>query len=320
MAKPTWHPSADILTLKQRANFIERIRNFFKERDVLEVETPTLSHATVTDPYIQSFSVIDQVADLGKVYYLQTSPEFAMKRLLAAGSGSIYQISKSFRHGEKGRLHNPEFTMLEWYRTDFDHHQLMDEIDLFLKEMLAISATERLSYAKLFEDYAGINPHHATVEELKLSARDINYASLPSTYKKDWLDLLFTHKIEPYLGQELPLLVYDFPKELAALSKIRHEDLPIASRFEVYFKGIEIANGFHELLDVEEQRDRFDKDNTFRKMNHMNEMPIDEFFLEALTCGLPPCSGVALGVDRLLMLALGYNTIADVISFVFDRA
>ncbi len=319
----TWQPTASIDILRERAQILGRIRSFFMERGVLEVETPLLSHATVTDPYIMS--IVAPFKQIGstkeELCYLQTSPEYAMKRLLAAGTGAIFQITKSFRQGEVGRIHNPEFSMLEWYRPGFDHHALMDEMDELLRVVLQSPVATRRSVAQVYEHYLGIDPHRATVAELKACAEQ-HVEQLPSIQddKNSWLDLLFTHSIEPHLGKDAPFFLYDFPVSQAALAKIRLEDPPVASRFEVYYKGIELANGFHELQDVAEQRRRFENDLAYRKQNNISLVAMDERFLAALQHGIPDCAGVALGIDRLIMLALECETIDGVISFAFSSA
>jgi lysyl-tRNA synthetase class 2 len=320
----SWQPTATLEVLKKRAHIYAQIRHFFAERGVLEVDTPILSHATVTDPHIMSIPAYYKAigSNEEQKLYLQTSPEFAMKRLLAAGSGSIYQLSKAFRQGELGRWHNPEFTMLEWYRLDFDHHQLMDEMDELLQWTIQTLSAKRISYAEAFECYVGIDPHHAPISELKNAAKthDIFYQNNNETEQNHWLDLLFTHCIEPQLGIDRPCFIYDFPASQAALSKVRLENPPVASRFEVYFKGIELANGFHELQDPLEQRRRFEANQLYRKHHHIPSVPLDENFLAALQHGLPNCSGVALGVDRLILLSLNTEKIADVLSFAFPQA
>lgn len=321
-----WQPSASFETLQLRAAIIRKIRDFFNSRGLLEVETPLLSHASVTDLHLHSFQTIYQKDDHSPqaTLYLQTSPEYAMKRLLAAGSGSIFQICKAFRNsGETGRLHNPEFTMLEWYRPGFDHHDLMDEMNDLLQEILNTETAERFSYNELFIKYINIDPHHCTALELKNKAQrfGINKISnFDDTNKDNWLYLLMSHIIEPQIGQTVPTFVYDFPSTQAALAKIRHDDPPVAERFEVYYKGIELANGFHELTQVEEQRKRFLHDLELRKNSNYPIVPIDEHFLAALSYGLPNCAGVALGLDRLIMLALRKATIADVLSFTIQQS
>ncbi len=314
-----WKPTASIESLKKRSNVLQKIRHFFMSRDVLEVETPLMSHATVTDPYLHSFPV--RASD--KTYYLQTSPEYAMKRLLAGGSGSIFQLCKSFRDDEKGRFHNAEFTMLEWYRVGFDHHDLMDEMEDLLKLILGDCCLEKFSYAQLFEKYFALNPHTASLETLHECAKKYLNDRLPNFEIDDrdlFLQLLMTEYIEPELSEKELVFIYDYPVTQAALSRIRHDDPPVAERFEVYFKGIELANGFHELSDANEQRARFEKDLQKRKSLGYSEVPIDEKLLAALEHGFPDCAGVALGVDRLIMLALQKSHIDEVIAFPVDRA
>lgn len=318
-----WQPSATLAILRERAKLIAKIRHFFAEKNVLEVDTPLMSHSTVTDPHVVGIPAIFKTygTTQEKKLYLQTSPEYAMKRLLAAGSGDIYQISKAFRQGEVGKLHNPEFSMLEWYRLGFDHHALMDEMDELLQIILKVAPAERISYADLFLKHLQINPHQADAAALEKLAAEKNIPLSGKLSDRDaWLDLLWTHCIEPVVGQERPIFLYDFPASQAALAKIRPENPPVASRFEVYFKGIELANGFHELQDAKEQARRFENDLAFRQQHGLPEMPVDKNFLEALQHGLPDCAGVALGIDRLIMLALGRETVAGVLSFAFDRA
>ncbi len=318
-----WQPTASLDVLRQRAEILSRLRAFFASRDVMEVETPLLSHATVTDSHIMS--IVAPFKELGCekeiICYLQTSPEYAMKRLLAAGAGSIYQLTKAFRQGEVGRLHNPEFSMLEWYRPGFDHHALMDEMDELLQVVLQLSPATRMSATQVYQLYLKIDPHEASVDDLKTCAK-LYIESLPDMAddKNNWLDLLFTHCIEPHLGSDAPFFLYDFPASQAALAKIRPENPPVASRFEMYFKGVELANGFHELQDAKEQRGRFEKDLAYRRNHHLPSVPMDERFLAGLQEGLPDCAGVAMGIDRLIMLVLNQNSISDVISFAFPLA
>jgi len=318
-----WQPSAAIDQLRARARILKSIRDFFAARDVMEVETPLMCHTSVTDPYIQSIPALFQAQPHAKEsrHYLQTSPEYAMKRLLVAGSGAIFQICKAFRQGEIGRYHNPEFTMMEWYRPGFDHHQLMDEMDELLQLILNKPAAERLSYADIFMQHVQLNPHTATLQELQTCAQQKNISVAGEITDRDtWMQLLMSDYIEPRVGQDRPCFIYDFPASQAALSRVQPSQLPVASRFEVYFRGIELANGFHELQDASEQRKRFEKNNAERKALGFNEMVIDEFLLAALDQGLPDCAGVALGIDRLIMLAEESKQIADVLSFDFIRA
>ncbi len=333
----SWRPSASLDDLKARASLLADIRSFFSERGVLEVETPALSHAATTDPAIESFVTQHRGPASGKEppLYLHTSPEFPMKRLLAAGSGSIYQICKVFRSEEYGRLHNPEFTLLEWYRTGYDYHEMMDELENLVSGLLEpyiqLGSSERRSYAEVFQVYAGINPHQADLQALKKCAEE-HAVSIPvsmledgDTSSKDvWLDLLLTQIIGPRLGKDKLTFLYDYPASQASLAKIRQENEngggEVAERFELYLKGVELANGFHELQDHNEQAKRFKAEVDRRISEGRPAIPQDEYLLEALEHGLPQCSGVAMGLDRLLMLATGHRSLREVIAFPFDRA
>jgi lysyl-tRNA synthetase class 2 len=310
--------------IKQRAILLQKIRQFFADKDVLEVDTPALSHSTVTDEHLHSFSTQFQspFASHTQTLYLQTSPEFAMKRLLCAGSGAIYQICKSFRNEEAGRFHNPEFTMLEWYRPGFDHHQLMAEMDELMQLILNCETAEKITYQKAFEQYLGCDPITASLSEIKSVAITQGYQDLAENEqnKDTLLMLLFSQKVEPNIGLTRPCFVYDFPASQAALAKISHIDPNVAERFELYFKGIELANGFHELDDANEQLARFEADNSKRQQQGLSEMPIDQNLIEALKHGLPACAGVAMGIDRLVMLALQKTSIDQVIAFEHNRA
>lgn len=312
-----WQPSASLDTLIARAKILRAIRDFFYDRKVLEVETPTLCHTSVTDPAIESIPARVN----GQTAYLQTSPEYAMKRLLAAGSGSIYQITKAYRQDESGRHHNPEFTMLEWYRVGFDHHQLMHEMDALLQHIAGCEPAERITYHDLFQNSLGIDPHHADIATLKQCVKDQGidfHGELDST--DAWLQLLLSHCIEPTLGQTRPVFIYDFPASQASLARIQPTEPPVAARFEVYWKGIELANGFYELQSASEQKARFETNLGARKAANQPLLPIDHALLAALEHGLPDCAGVALGIDRLIMLTLSCNRLADVMAFSFDRA
>lgn len=317
-----WLPTASFKNLRLRAATIKTIRDFFSERGLLEVETPLLCHTSVTDPFIESIITSQSLGtNKEKQFYLQTSPEYAMKRLLAAGSGSIFQICKAFRQGDVGRLHNPEFTILEWYRIGYDHHQLMDEMDDLLQLILQTPKADRKTYKELFQSFFDIDPHNTSLAELKACAVAHNINVISDNVDRDtWLDLLRTHVIEPQLGSHQPCFIFDFPASQAALARVQTTNPPVASRFEVYFRGIELANGFHELQDASEQRKRFEKNLVERRKLQLSELPIDEFFLAALAHGLPDCSGVALGVDRLVMLANNKNKLADILSFDITRS
>lgn len=324
MSQPEWMPTASIQQLKQRAALLNTIRQFFAARDVLEVDTPAMSHATVTDVHLHTFQtefVGPGYANGGQLH-LMTSPEFHMKRLLAAGSGSIYQIGKAFRNEENGRYHNPEFTMLEWYRVGFDHHMLMDEMDALLQLVLGIGAAERMTYQQAFITVLGVCPLQGSMAELKQAAAKLGLSDIaePEQDRDTLLQLLFSIGIEPHIGQQVPAFVYDFPASQAALAKINPHDARVADRFEVYFKGIELANGFHELDNPAEQLARFEGDNVKRLEMGLTAQPIDYHLIAALQAGLPPCAGVALGIDRLIMLALGEDHIDKVTAFPFPRA
>lgn len=317
-----WQPTGNLDYLRARSKIIAKIRQFFAQRDVLEVETPILCQSTATDPPIASFVThfhsIPTAA--GQPFYLQTSPEFPMKRLLAAGIGAIYQMSKAFRNGESGRHHNPEFTLLEWYRPGFTHHELMDEVDDLLKFILNTQTSKRYTYAEIFEKYLKIDPHHCDLNMFSQLARsnNLDVIGLNEKSRDDWLNLLMSHLIEPQLIH--PTFIYDYPASQAALAKIRNTTPRVAERFEVYVNGMELANGYHELSDSKEQHDRFLKDNQFRADNCLPQIPIDQRLIAALNHNFPECAGVALGLDRLVMLATGAATIAQVISFSLESA
>ncbi len=307
---------------------LARIRAFFAARNVMEVETPLLSAAAITDPHLASFATqySGPGSRYGQTLYLHTSPEFPMKRLLAAGSGCIYQITRVFRDGEAGRRHNPEFTLLEWYRIGFDHHQLMAEVaelaTVLLNDRLALAEPEWLSYREAFERHLGLNPHRATVAELTVCAawQGVPIPSgMPTDDVDPWLDLLLTQRLEPHLGQGRLCFLYDYPASQAALARLRPGDPPVGERFELYLDGVELANGFHELGDAVEQRQRFAAENAARQARGLPVMPVDENLLAALGAGLPDCAGVALGIDRLIMLAAGKKALAEVLAFPFEQ-
>lgn len=324
MTSQNWMPSASIEQLQQRADILAAIRSFFFKRKVMEVDTPAMSHATVTDVHLHTFQtdfIGPGYAD-GTHLYFMTSPEFHMKRLLAAGSGCIYQINKAFRNEEAGRYHNPEFTMLEWYRLGFDHHDLMDEMNGLLTLVLKCDNAERMTYQEAFIQVLGVCPLEASMDELRAVAAPLGLSDIADIEedRDTLLQLLFSMGVEVKIGQDVPAFVYDFPASQAALAKINPSDPRVAERFEVYFKGIELANGFHELDNAKEQLMRFEEDNAKRKSMGLTEQPIDYHLIAALEAGLPNCSGVALGIDRLIMLAMGEKHIDQVTAFPFDRA
>ena len=319
-----WKPTATAKALHMRARLNALIRKFFADRAVLEVETPILSAAGNTDNNIESF----QLEFSGPVTagtsrrWLRTSPEFALKRLLAAGVGNCYELGRVFRNGEMGRLHNPEFSMLEWYRIGWTHHQLMDECAELVKDALRMAgrsaSIRETSYRQLYLDQLGIDPLTAGEAELRspLAVFDIRAEGLS---RDDWLDLLMTHLIQPNIPENRILMVYDYPKSQAALARIRQGDVPVAERFEIYLGPIELANGYRELNDADEQRERFGRDLGKRQKRDASLPPIDERLLACLPL-LPDCAGVALGVDRLLMAMLGSKNLSDVLALPFDRA
>ncbi|RUR10615.1 elongation factor P--(R)-beta-lysine ligase [Legionella septentrionalis] len=317
MEKPIWQPSASLPSLRTRALILNKIRHFFNVRGYLEVETPVMAHFGITDVYLANIEAVFR----GQRYFLQTSPEYHMKRLLAAGSGPIYQLARVFRDDELGRWHNPEFTLLEWYQLNIDHYQLMGEVEALLQEILACGPLQRLSYQHIFMQICDFDPFDTSLNELKKALTRFALTGILPAEETDfdqYLFLLMSHVVEPALAKEAtPVAVYNFPASQAALAQIKNG---MAERFEVYFKGVELANGFHELTDKDAQEKRFLQDVRSRKARALPGSPPDEFLLQALEHGLPACSGVALGVDRLLAIALGHSSIADTLAFDFSRA
>lgn len=315
--QPTdWQPTASLENMKTRARILQGIRAFFAQQKVLEVETPVLSAAAITDPQLESLSAGFQQSD----YYLQTSPEFYMKRLLAAGSGDIYQLARVFRDDELGRYHNPEFTLLEWYRQGYDHHQLMSEIEKLLKALLQTDELTivKISYRQAFIDQLQIDPIEADTGALKKCAEK-NKIEIPQgmdVENKDmWLDWFMLERIAPSFAKDSFTFLYDYPASQAALARLNESDPRLAHRFELFFGELELGNGFYELTDANEQQTRFENENKIRQQRGQKMMPIDEKLLGALRSGLPECSGFALGLDRLLMLLTSANHIREVISF-----
>ena len=323
----SWRPDASLEIIRLRARLLGRVRAFLAQQGVLEVDTPLLSRFAATDPALDLFATryFGPGAPGGLPLYLQTSPEFFMKRLLAAGSGPVYQLGHVFRNGECGRRHNPEFMMLEWYRPGMGHHALMDEIDALLafalQDILDYRPARRVAYRQWFQDHTGLDPWSCDVPALRgFAERNIGPVprGLDETRLSPWLDLVVTHWIEPQIHDEA-LFVYDFPAVQAALARVRKDPVPVAERFELYFDGIELANGFHELGDAAEQRARFEADNSLRQRSGLPTMPLDEYLLTALAAGLPDSSGVALGFDRLVMLAADVAEISAAMPFSLQR-
>lgn len=321
-------PSAKIDVLRQRAGVLRQIRQFFDERNFFEVETPLLSHDVVVDRYlypvgISKKDVTGSSEDSCQTLWLQTSPEFGMKRIIAAGAPAIYQICKSFRQSETGAMHNPEFTMLEWYRIGDDMQTGMDLLADLVQTVLERPRTERMSYRDVFRKFAQVDVVNCPVSELMSAA---NKAGLSIQMRCDegsrdgWLNLIMSRLIEPQLGNGAPMMIYDWPASQSALAIVRDGQPPVAERFELYVDGIELANGYHELLDADELSKRNSIINQQRVKDGSPLLPEESRLLEAMRFGLPGCAGVALGVDRLMMLATRSTAIGDVIAFPIDRA
>ena len=316
-----------------RAAVLAAIRQFFAMRAVLEVETPLLGDYSVTAPHVESIATTQG-------QFLQTSPEYAMKRLLADGSGAIFQVCKAFRRNETGPRHNPEFTILEWYRPGFDHLELMQEVAQLVAvlkgcvaalaesdvvqspDLVAEVPLQRMSFRDAFVRYLGIDPHQASLQVMQTVAHQCLDVHLESELKNDWLDLLLSHCIEPQLGHQQPLFLHDFPQSQAALAKVVPDSrgIAVAERFELYIKGMEIANGYHELLDAQELQQRLLAEQCQRQHLGFEYRAIDPRFMAAMQQGVPPCAGVALGLDRLLMCLSESSKIDDVLCFPADRA
>jgi len=323
-SKANWQNSASTECLQQRARLLQSIRAFFSAQKILEVDTPVLSRAAITDPHLQSFST----QFLSQKYYLQTSPEFFMKRLLANGSGDIYQLCKVFRDDEMGRHHNAEFMLLEWYRLGFDHHQLMQEMARLVENLfqqhsqISWQVADKISYQQAFIQTLSIDPLSATAKDLHHTALK-NHIECPqgmAIENKDmWLDWLMMQAIAPAFKIDRLTFLYDYPASQAALARLSQQDNRIAHRFEMFWGELELANGFWELQDATEQRKRFEAENKQRQQQGLDMMPMDENLLASLAAGLPDCAGVALGIDRLLMLVLQKSHISEVLSFDFSR-
>lgn len=321
-----WRPRAPLAELRRRAAVLVVVRDFFMRRGVLEVETPLLSRHTVTDPFIGSLSVAEIVSLPKQTTYLQSSPEYAMKRLLSAGSGPIYQICKAFRDDDSSARHNPEFTLLEWYRPEFSLMELMDEVAALLQAVFAQQGQTLLlefkTYQQVFEKSLGINPHVATRSELLALAKPWLPSESDSLDKKDLLELLFSFAVEPGFKRIPALFVTDYPCSMSALAALKTDEKTgqqVANRFELYLHGIELANGYHELRDAEAHVQRFTKDQQRRAELGLPAVAMDQRLVGAVAEGLPPCSGVALGLDRLLMDLSGAS-IQEVLTFPIDRA
>jgi lysyl-tRNA synthetase class 2 len=334
-----WRPSAARERLRGRAALLQRAREFFAARSVLEVDTPLVVNAPVSDVHIHSATVrlagepgaVEQAAAMP--LFLHTSPEYSMKRLLAAGSGDIYQICHVVRGFERGRLHNAEFTLIEWYRIGFSLGQLMDEVEALVRSLLgavAPAASERVSYREAFQRELALDPLTASLSELAQAAQPLGLtgggaatargAAITAMSRDDWLELLMGAIVGPRLGRATLTFVNGYPATQAALARLDPADERVAQRFELYLRGVELANGFHELSSAAEQRARFGEDNARRQQLGLPVYPLDERLLAALAAGLPDCAGVALGFDRVAMLALGAAHIEEVLPFPTPRA
>jgi lysyl-tRNA synthetase class 2 len=321
-----WRPGATVDALRLRARLNATIRAFFAERGVLEVETPVLSAAGNTDPNIASFALefSGRLEGAPRTRWLRTSPEYPLKRLLAAGVGDCYELGRVFRDGEAGGRHNPEFTMLEWYRVGWEPQRLVDDAAALVQKALALvgrgAKLERVAYRELYRDMLGIDPMRDDIDRLRAALGDVRIDP-QGLGRDDWLDLLMTHRLQPHFDAGTLLAVYDYPASQCALAQIRGEgDDAVAERFELYLGPLELANGYHELADAAEQRGRFGRDLDTRAARGAPGLPLDERLLAALAAGLPDCAGVALGVDRLLMAMLETPRISDVLAFDFARA
>ena len=327
--RPDWQPACSLYILQLRAKMNARIREFFMARGVLEVETPLLGRHTVTDPALRAFGtefVLPGQAH-GRPLFLQTSPEYAMKRLLAAGAGSTYQIGKAFRNEESGRHHNPEFTLLEWYRTGFTLYQLIDEVEELITflaaDQMALASPERFSYAEICVEHLGIDPLSADTPMFARCAQNLGLSEATDLCGDDrsvWLDLLFSRFVQPHLGQGRLTTIYRYPAFMPSLARICPDDSRVVERAEIFLAGQELGNGFHELADADEQQMRFQRDLAMRAEQSLPAVELDQRLLQALRAGLPDCAGIAIGLDRLLMVLAGKQHIDDVLAFPVYRA
>ncbi len=333
LAKPVtdissdFRPTAPWSNLILRAEILRRVRRFFEERGFIEVETPLLSADTVVDRHLDPLRVVlpddPRNPTTGRTMWLQTSPEFAMKRLLAAGAKAIFQVTRAFRAAERGRLHNPEFTLVEWYRVGDSMEEGMNLLSDLSEELFGRGPAERVSYREAFETRLGVNPHLSSASELAAIAEAKGIATPQGWDVNDcdaWLELLLSEEVEPYLGRAQPTILYDYPASQAALAVVRYGEQPVGERFELYVNGIELANGYHELLDPEELRRRNTRVNRDRRADGKPVLPEESRLLAAMEHGLPPCTGVALGLDRVVMLVAGEQSIDRVLAFPIERA
>ncbi len=316
-----WQPGIHMSSLRYRSELLQSLRSFFQQRQVLEVDVPVLARSTVTDINIESISTLVS----GNSGYLQTSPEYFMKRLLAAGSGDIFCLGKAFRDAESGRRHNPEFTLLEWYRCGWDEHQLMAEVAELISQLANVGAdtqlvVTKLSYGECFKSVLGVDPHSAKIASLQQMAVEASSESWAQESRANCLDLLFSLNVEPQLPNGL-VFIYDYPTCQAALAQLHlnAQGQLVSRRFEAFFNSMELANGYMELTDAVQQRERFEKETDQRSAQNKPAVAIDEKLMAALDSGLPPCAGVALGVDRLLMQLLRADSIDQAMAFSWQR-
>jgi len=331
--EPDFHPTAPVENLRLRAALLRAVRRFFEEREYLEVETPLVSADATVDPNLIPFATQFRLPGAGPLQaeglFLQTSPEFAMKRLLAVGHEAIYQVTHAFRNAELGPLHNPEFTILEWYRVGDTYHEQMDVVEALVRCVFGMpeaadaprlrpQAFERLTYKEAFERHAGLDSLTAAASDFPQIAESRGVVPPPGLTEEDrdgWLNFLLVELVEPKLGVSGPEFLYDYPASQAALARVRPDEPPVAERFELYVRGIELCNGYQELTDAGELRWRI-RDRFGRSAERLLESRL----LDAMEAGLPDCSGVALGFDRLVMLAVGAESLSEVMPFPFPRA
>jgi elongation factor P--(R)-beta-lysine ligase len=321
-----FRPAASWEVLRLRSEMLRKTRDFFHKRGFIEVETPLLSHDVVVDRHLDPVRVTlpddPRKPDVGRAMWLQTSPEFGMKRLMAAGGEAIFQITRAFRGAEQGSRHNPEFTIVEWYRRGDSYQEGMALLADLSQTLLCLGPARQLTYEEAFRQYAAIEPHQATAAEivLKLASSEIQLPQGAADDRDMLLDLLLTERIEPHLGFDSPTILCDYPPSQAALAQVRDEDPPVAERFELYVRGIELANGYHELLDPQILRERNEAANELRAADGKPSLPVESRLLAAMDHGLPQCTGCALGFDRVVMIAAGKSTIDEVMAFPIDRA
>ena len=313
-----WRPSAGIAALRRRASLLDEVRAFFRARGVLEVETPVLAHATTPETQLASFEVRPP-GEEGIAGWLQTSPEFAMKRLLCAGSGPIFQITRAFRAGEAGRLHNPEFSILEWYRPGFTYQDLMAEVEELLRDLLGLRDARRLAHREAFICFGEVDPKRASLGELRGRCRARGWNEACDADRDACLDFLLDDAVQGGLGPGVVTL-FDFPASQCSFARLKPEDPSVAERFEVFVDGIEVGNGYRELTDAQEQLQRFEGELGSRRRRSLSDTPVDHRLIAALRAGMPECSGVAIGLDRLAMIATGSKRLDEVVAFPFDRA